>query len=258
MDKKLIITIITCSSVVFIIALYHIYYRYKSPKNKDKDKKLIPIVNAFNAYTITYPSSATKENIVNALTSTIQAYSLTDEAVTDNGPYELIIDSNSGEINALPAVPVGSIIMWSGLVDNVPDGWILCNGQIIPNSTTKTPDLTGKFILGGGNIPTVTADQYPFRIGTVGGEEFHKLTTAEMPTHNHGQDIIHRSNRNRSGKRSYVTGNPEVNMYVGGDPRNPKVTDGEVNGKGSDTFPHNNMPPFYALAYIMKYNLRVE
>jgi len=39
-------------------------------------------------------------------------------------------------------VPVGCIVMWSGLVADIPAGWHLCDG------TGGTPDLRGKFIKG--------------------------------------------------------------------------------------------------------------
>ena len=37
-------------------------------------------------------------------------------------------------------IPSGGIIMWSGSINKIPSGWILCNGQ------NNTPDLQDKFI----------------------------------------------------------------------------------------------------------------
>lgn len=39
--------------------------------------------------------------------------------------------------------PSGGIIIWSGAADAVPSGWVLCNGE------HGTPDLRGRFVLGG-------------------------------------------------------------------------------------------------------------
>lgn len=39
-------------------------------------------------------------------------------------------------------VPAGCIVMWSGLLVNIPDGWALCDG------TLGTPDLRDRFICG--------------------------------------------------------------------------------------------------------------
>ena len=50
-------------------------------------------------------------------------------------------------------VPVGGVIMWSGAVNSVPAGWLLCNGQTVNAYTT--PNLEDKFIVGAGNIYAV-------------------------------------------------------------------------------------------------------
>jgi hypothetical protein len=39
-------------------------------------------------------------------------------------------------------VPAGAIVMWSGLVNDVPNGWSICDG------TNGTPDLRKKFVRG--------------------------------------------------------------------------------------------------------------
>jgi len=42
--------------------------------------------------------------------------------------------------------PIGGIIMWSGAIDSIPDGWALCDGKI--HNGKQTPDLRGRFIVG--------------------------------------------------------------------------------------------------------------
>lgn len=56
-----------------------------------------------------------------------------------------------GPVTATPdqlnyPVPKGAILMWSGLVVNIPAGYGLCDG------TQGTPDLRGKFVMGAGDI----------------------------------------------------------------------------------------------------------
>lgn len=63
----------------------------------------------------------------------------------------------------------GIIVAWSGDQNNIPVGWVLCDGN------NKTPNLKDRFILGYGKN----------KINTKGGEEEHKLTIEEMPTHYH-------------------------------------------------------------------------
>ncbi len=40
------------------------------------------------------------------------------------------------------SIPIGVIVMWSGLLDDIPAGWSLCDG------TNGTPDLREKFVKG--------------------------------------------------------------------------------------------------------------
>jgi hypothetical protein len=40
------------------------------------------------------------------------------------------------------AVPIGCIVLWSGTIDTIPVGWLLCNGS------SGTVDLRDKFVVG--------------------------------------------------------------------------------------------------------------
>lgn len=68
-------------------------------------------------------------------------------------------------------VPSGIICMWSGESTAIPSGWHLCDGS------NGTPDLRDRFIVGAGST---------YKVKDTGGEATHKLTTNEMPSHNHG------------------------------------------------------------------------
>jgi microcystin-dependent protein len=130
------------------------------------------------------------------------------------------------------AVPVGSIVAWAGS-GKPPLGWAVCNGQTIDNFTT--PDLTGRFLIGAGqsikqNVNTLST----YQIGDYGGEEVHKLTVDEIPAHTHTLTTIGGNSGSLSGGGSASWGN------------------GITNPTGGD-LPHNNLPPYYALLYIIKY-----
>lgn len=123
-------------------------------------------------------------------------------------------------------VPSGGIIMWSG--SDVPTGWLLCDGN------DGTPDLRDRFVLGWGSRG----------IGDTGGVEKHTLTVDELPAHDHS------------------SGNMRVDIDVP-DPApapmsrtNTRAIYGAyVEGRTGDTGggePHENMPPYYVLAFIMK------
>jgi len=121
---------------------------------------------------------------------------------------------------ASASVPIGGIMMWSGAITSIPSGWNLCNG------TNSTPDLRDRFILGAGQS---------YAVGATGGEATHTLTIAEMPSHNHGGVPLVVTDVDRgSGSSLFSIDNISYTESTG----------------GNDA--HNNMPPYYALAYIMR------
>lgn len=122
------------------------------------------------------------------------------------------------------SLPSGLIAIWKGSTSTIPDGWVLCNGQ------NGTPDLRDKFVLGAGNS---------YGVGNTGGEETHRLTINEMPSHNHSFNesvLVHATYEGGDNGRRYSLGSDAY----------PSI--GYTGGNGA----HNNMPPYYALCYIMK------
>ena len=177
---------------------------------------------------------------------------------TDSTLLSLVAD-NVGNLTVTAGVPIGGIIMWSGT--KAPNGWSLCDGS------NSTPDLRGRFVVSTNGDPAMGLTN--LKLGDCGGEEFHQLTVAEMPAH------FHQSFTNNIGVRNDYSGGIFNNQTptgvvsmgdydgnggqggtqpmitsAGGDPDN-KTLDFNTQ-KISQTLPHNNMPPFYALAYIMK------
>ncbi|MBR3628015.1 MAG: hypothetical protein IKN42_04115 [Elusimicrobia bacterium] len=120
-------------------------------------------------------------------------------------------------------VPKGGIIIWSGSVNDIPAGWVLCDGS------NGTPDLRDRFVLGAGNN---------YAVGATGGEETHKLTIDEMPSHSHEYYTGRGENTTMSG---YVANAETSQVYQ-------TINTNSVGNSKS----HNNMPPYYALCYIMK------
>ena len=138
-------------------------------------------------------------------------------------PEPVNIKGPPGEGGAGGGVPAGMICMWSG--DAVPDGWAVCDGQ------NGTPDLRGRFILG-------VSETHP--MGETGGAEEVTLTIRQMPVHSHNIPNIPYG--------SYLTNNTGSNPVL---PYNSGAS-GYGSGEAGDSQPHPNMPPYYALIYIMK------
>jgi len=120
-------------------------------------------------------------------------------------------------------VPKGAIIMWSGSINNLPDGWALCDG------TNGTPDLQDRFIVGAGN---------EYTISETGGEKEHVLSNDEMPAHTHTIEL-----RNTWGN-GY--------QYEFASKSAPEGSINTQTGSSGNNLPHENRPPYYALAFIMK------
>lgn len=122
-------------------------------------------------------------------------------------------------------VPAGFIGMWSGSEDAVPSGWALCNGE------NGTPDLRGRFVLGAN-------EDHP--VGQIDGEETHMLTIDEIPSHSHNI-------KDTAGENWYQYQYGDKTGYGSIPSRVDKYTKDSGGGQ-----PHNNMPPYYVLCYIMK------
>ena len=131
------------------------------------------------------------------------------------------------------AVPTGLIAIWKGSIASIPSGWSLCNGS------NGTPDLRDKFVIGANQDDSGTPKtNVTGSLTSSGGEATHTLTKAEMPAHTHTYDHWD------SGTRAEGTG---------GDTTLPGsyLTSEDTGSTGSGDA-HNNLPPYYSLAYIMK------
>lgn len=173
--------------------------------------------------------------------------------------------------------PRGSIMIWTGSI--APRGWAICDG------TRGTPDLRGKFILsigsgrvsgdiGGAETHTLSITEIPghTHTGTVdsNGSHVHTGTTDSAGAHIHTQNSIN-DDFNNSGaysnfstpsypnfdNGSTITWTDTINSNgvhthtfetAAGGVHNHTFTSNSTGG----SVPHNNMPPYYVLAYIMR------
>lgn len=103
------------------------------------------------------------------------------------------LNSLESQIQLIPIIPSGMIMIWSGSETDIPAGWALCNGQ------NNTPDLTDKFVLGAGNN---------YNVGNIGGASEHMLTIEEMPSHSHSGIT------EQAGSHSHKIGTDKDTTYV--------------------------------------------
>ena len=121
-------------------------------------------------------------------------------------------------------VPRGVIVMWSGTT--APDGWHICDGE------DGTPNLTGKFVVG-----QCFQDADFIDIGAVGGAKRVSLTLEQMPVHNHTYTAPLIDGDHPGGSSGY---------------NRPNGKNQGITGSAGESQTHENLPPYYVLAYIMK------
>lgn len=149
--------------------------------------------------------------------------------------------------------PSGGIIIWSGAADNIPNGWKLCDGQ------NSTPDLRNRFVVGASSGTGDTT--YPgLSVNATGGS-----ANAIVVSHSHGAGTYSAAS-NGSHQHNYVAfsgtarvDNDESHQRLDGS--TTRTTDAagshthSISGTSAaagQSGTNANLPPYYALCYIMK------
>ena len=169
------------------------------------------------------------------------------------------------------SIPVGGIIMWSGTIASIPSNWQLCNGQ------RGAPNLTNKFIIcaiaddtgsaqtnvtsgytqtGGTKDAVVVSHNHSgtTNSGTADGSHTHVVNTVDSSTH----DTIAMTSGSAN---DFLTPDYRIDLSV--IPRGYINKYGLVASSTNSTHTHTissdgvdgtnkNLPPYYALAFIMR------
>ena len=110
-------------------------------------------------------------------------------------------------------IPTGIIVLWFGSIGSIPSGWTLCDGN------NGTPNLKNKFVVGAGDT---------YAVDETGGNI------------NHNHDFTGDGHKHTIAAGGFIGGG------VGG------VDETSTNDATGTTDNQNGLPPFHALAYIMK------
>lgn len=183
------------------------------------------------------------------------------------------IEKQSEEIKKLAPPPLGIIEIFAGT--NIPAGYALCEGQqlnqadykelyaVINNTFNNAPDHTGTFLstnpgyfrlpdLRGRFIVGQSNGDTDYSLGKSGGSKMHALKAEEMPTHSHKFDDYYFPTDFDQKQGMWINIPP---LYGSGssDSNNKFMYymkhDTETAGGNK---PHENRPPYYTLAYIMR------
>lgn len=151
---------------------------------------------------------------------------------------------------ASAVVPTGVISLWSGAANAIPTGYVLCDG------TNSTPDLRNRFLIGAGDT---------YAVGATGGSadaivpaHTHALTAASTDTHTLSGSLVASKPQAATGAFSVVGGQAggadggqsTAGLYTLSDVHSHTLS-GSTDSTGSSAT-NANLPPYYALCYIMK------
>jgi hypothetical protein len=147
---------------------------------------------------------------------------------------------------ALSPFTTGMIMLWSGSIASVPSGWALCNGS------NGTPDLRNRFVVGAGSTYAVDATGGSADAIVVSHTHTFSATTSTAGDHQHAYYW--------GTSRLGTTGYPYTDVQAVSATFSPSTsTAGAHNHTVSGTTASSgssgtnaNLPPYYALAYIMK------
>jgi len=113
----------------------------------------------------------------------------------------------------MPDMPSGSIVMWAGSIVTIPAGFVICDGN------NGTPDLRDRFIVGAGDS---------YNPDDSGGANTH---VHDFTSDGHNHQFL---------PGFGLAAGANINQYT------------SYAADSGETDPANHLPPYYALAYIMK------
>ena len=138
---------------------------------------------------------------------------------------------DGSNLSGVSGIPAGGIIMWYGATSAIPSGWALCDGSVV--NGLQTPDLRDKFVVGASNSTGDTS--YPGLSPNATGGQADAVIVSHSHTVRTGQD-----EDSDQGVLAFVDNASGVTNRSG-----------MVNSQGV-AGTNKNLPPYYALAYIMK------
>jgi microcystin-dependent protein len=158
---------------------------------------------------------------------------------------------------------VAEIRMFAG--NFAPKGWALCDGQLLPISqNTALFSLLGTFYGGDGKstfaLPNFqgsapvgqgqsSASGTQYFIGEQSGTQTVTLLNTEIPSHNHSAVASQTQPTQQSPANNYWAGSTQNHRYTQAAPNvlmNPLVL-----APTGGSLPHNNMPPFLTVLFII-------
>jgi hypothetical protein len=135
----------------------------------------------------------------------------------------------------------GMIILWSGLTSTIPTGWALCNGL------EGTPNLADRFVVGAGATygvnqtggykdATLVSHSHSASSGAAGGHS-HTYTAPGVDAKVQEGGLMFNGSKRPATKSTSAVGNHTHSISI---------------AAAGSSATNRNLPPYYALAYIMR------
>ena len=152
-------------------------------------------------------------------------------------------------------IPIGGIIMWSGADNAVPSNFALCDGS------NGTPNLVDRFIVGRGSAYAQgatggSADATLVSHSHTINDHTHAFSGSGSQVHSHTQtgggtndDGGPNAPGGNSGGNMSNINNATVTISISGNTGNPSDKGTDTQGSSGT---NKNLPPYYAIAYIMR------
>ena len=230
------------------------------------DKKLPITTHNTDLNNINTTITKLQNQVNNNKTTTIEDISNINNEITEINEDITAINTNITKLNnaiSTHACPKGSILLWSGHCNDIPNGWALCDGQ------NGRPDLRGRFVLGASEYYDQASGIYKRKIDIgevipyVNPDVAHStggccnnditLDVSNIPAHRHYLSI--KTSIDTPANKDGFPDKAEHNngVYWRGQSSETKSITGytDYSGQGK-SFSVPVTPPFYALCYIIK------
>lgn len=167
---------------------------------------------------------------------------LKDSTGSTIGTYDNIYGIVGVQTAVGTTIPAGMISIWYGAIGSVPSGWYLCDGS------NGTPDLRDRFIVGAGSTYSVAATGGSTDAIVVSHTHTATFTGTALAAHSHTMGGAFGGGGGiGGGDLNSSQGNASTSSVSAGTPAGTvAVTTAGTSGTNA------NLPPYYALAYVMK------
>lgn len=204
------------------------------------------------------------DNEFNALANAISSKANTNSPALTGTPTAptATVGSNTTQIASCAfvlanSVPTGLISLWYGTIATIPSGWYLCNGS------NGTPDLRDKFVIGASSDETSLAKTNVTGALTQSGGSKDAIAVSHTHTATSTSSVSDPGHLHQSYGSGAFNGGGDGGAYgqngTGYGARNLQSNTTGISVSTSTTVAsagssgtNANLPPYYALAYIMK------